>query len=96
VEEIYLGDGLYVRYDGYQFVLRAPREHGDHFVALELPVYKAFVKYAQNTVNTLTKDKCPFCGDHAKVWKDRWEAEHADHLATVKHCEETCRGQDPS
>lgn len=77
-DETYLGDGLYASYDGYQFILRAPREDGDHWVALELPVYRTFVRYAQHTVNTLTKDKCPFCGDHAAVWKERYEALLAD------------------
>jgi hypothetical protein len=42
LREVYLGDGLYCRFDGYQFVLRAPREHGDDFVALEPPVLKKF------------------------------------------------------
>ena len=32
--ETYLGDGLYVSFDGWMFVLRAPREHGDHWVGL--------------------------------------------------------------
>jgi hypothetical protein len=33
--EIYLGDGLYVSFDGFAFTLRAPREHGDHYAVLE-------------------------------------------------------------
>ena len=33
--ETYLGDGLYASFEGYQIVLRAPREGGDHWVALE-------------------------------------------------------------
>ena len=33
--ETYLGDGLYASFDGWQVVLRAPREGGDHWVALE-------------------------------------------------------------
>jgi hypothetical protein len=28
--EVYLGDGLYASFDGYQIRLRAPREGGDH------------------------------------------------------------------
>jgi hypothetical protein len=35
IRETYLGDGLYCRFDGYQFILRAPREDGDHHVGLE-------------------------------------------------------------
>ena len=92
MSEIYLGDGLYASYDGYQFILRAPRTGGDHWVALELPVYKNFIEFVHKTVNTLTKDECPFCGD---LWKERYEAERRDHEATVRHCEETCRGSEP-
>jgi hypothetical protein len=39
--ERYLGDGLYAAFDGWQIVLRAPREGGDHFVALEPAVWQA-------------------------------------------------------
>lgn len=49
-DETYLGDGLYVSFDGYQLKLRAPREDGDHEVYLEPQVYKAFVDY----VNRIT------------------------------------------
>jgi len=43
--EEYLGDGLYVSFDGYQFCLRAPRENGDHVVYLEPPVLAEFIEY---------------------------------------------------
>ena len=33
--EVYLGDGLYASFDGWQIRLRAPRENGDHEVFLE-------------------------------------------------------------
>lgn len=33
--EVYIGDGLYASFDGYQIRLRAPRENGDHVVFLE-------------------------------------------------------------
>jgi len=45
--EKYLGDGLYVSFDGYQFKLRAPRENGDHEVYLEPPVLKSFLEYVE-------------------------------------------------
>jgi hypothetical protein len=45
--ETYLGDGLFVSFDGYSVVLRAPREHGDHFVALEPEVLRAFCVYLE-------------------------------------------------
>ena len=46
-KEIYLGDGLYASFDGWQIRLRAPREEGDHVVYLESHVLenlKAFVE----------------------------------------------------
>ena len=41
MKETYLGDGLYACFDGWQFILRAPREHGDHWVGLEPSVLAA-------------------------------------------------------
>jgi hypothetical protein len=45
--ETYLGDGLYARFDGFMIWLRAPRETGDHVVALEPEVYAALVKFVE-------------------------------------------------
>lgn len=42
-DESYLGDGLYAMFDGWQVILRAPREGGDHWVALEPEVMLAMV-----------------------------------------------------
>jgi hypothetical protein len=47
-EEVYLGDGLYASFDGFQITLRAPRWEGDHFVALEPNVFEAFLGYAKS------------------------------------------------
>ncbi|HEY2242615.1 MAG TPA: hypothetical protein VGH47_00140 [Xanthobacteraceae bacterium] len=46
ITESYLGDGLYARYDGIALWLRAPREHGDHEVALEPQVLAEFLRFA--------------------------------------------------
>jgi hypothetical protein len=46
-KEEYLGDGLYVSFDGWQFCLRAPRENGDHIVYLEPYALKQFNEYAK-------------------------------------------------
>lgn len=35
MDEEFLGDGLYVSFDGYQYCLRAPREDGDHVVYID-------------------------------------------------------------
>jgi hypothetical protein len=43
--ERYLGDGLYVSFDGFSYVLRAPRAAGDHWVALEPEVLAEFDRY---------------------------------------------------
>ena len=49
--ETYLGDGLYVRFDGFSFWLRAPHIEGDHEVCLEPEVLAAFFNYVQRTMN---------------------------------------------
>jgi hypothetical protein len=45
--EEYLGDGLYVSFDGFAFTLRAPREHGDHYVVLEPWMIKNFNEFVR-------------------------------------------------
>lgn len=47
MKEIYLGDGLYASFDGWQFTLRAPRATGDHYVALEPIVLERFMEYVK-------------------------------------------------
>jgi hypothetical protein len=55
--ETYLGDGLYASFDGFMFTLRAPREDGDHWVALEPVVLRAFDEYRKRTIREWTKPK---------------------------------------
>ena len=45
--EKYLGDGLYVSFDGWMFKLRAPRPDGNHWVALEPPILEAFLAFVK-------------------------------------------------
>lgn len=45
--EEYLGDGLYVSFDGFMYKLRAPRIDGDHIVFLEPAILGAFDLYRQ-------------------------------------------------
>lgn len=49
--EVYLGAGCYASFDGWQIWLRAPREGGDHRIALEPPVLRALMDFAK-TVRT--------------------------------------------
>jgi len=49
-KEMYLGDGLYASYDGWQIKLRAPRDEGDHVVYMDFSVYKAFREFAEKVV----------------------------------------------
>lgn len=44
-KETYLGDGLYAHIDCGTIWLRAPRDGGDHEVALEPEVYKALLQF---------------------------------------------------
>lgn len=45
-DEIYIGDGVYASFDGWYIWLRAPRENGDHEVALEPASLSALIRYA--------------------------------------------------
>jgi hypothetical protein len=45
--KIYLGDGLYVDYDGYQFELYTDREDGRHTVYLDPDVLERFISYTK-------------------------------------------------
>lgn len=47
-KETYLGDGLYVSYDGYQLQLRAPREDGNHFIYLEPEAYLHLLRFVKD------------------------------------------------
>jgi len=47
-DEVYLGDGLYVRYDGFLVWLRAPRDKEDHVVGLEPPVLEELEDYLKS------------------------------------------------
>lgn len=51
MKEEYLGDGLYMSFDGWQFCLRAPRENGDHVVYLEPYVLKQFNEFAKRALS---------------------------------------------
>ena len=45
--EVYIGDGVYVTYDGWQIWLRTTREEGDHQIALEPETYTALVQFVE-------------------------------------------------
>lgn len=44
-KETYIGDGLYVSFDGYHIRLRAPREDSDHWISMERDVYQNLLKW---------------------------------------------------
>jgi hypothetical protein len=44
----YLGDGVYVSHDGYQFLLETDRRDGKHFIAVEPEILQAFFKYVES------------------------------------------------
>lgn len=50
----YLGDGVYASFDGYQIWLRTERENGVHEIALEPPVAKAFIAFAERVWAPMT------------------------------------------
>lgn len=55
MDETYLGDGLYVSFDGFQLTLRAPRHDGDHCVYLEPATYEALTNYVRGLKADLEK-----------------------------------------
>lgn len=50
-DEEFIGDGVYVSFNGWQIRLRAPREHGDHVVFIEPRMWANLVEYAQKVWN---------------------------------------------
>jgi hypothetical protein len=53
-DETYLGEGLYVSFDGFQFCLRAPRKDGDDVIYLDPTVTLAFNAYVERTARRFT------------------------------------------
>lgn len=56
-KETYLGDGLYASFDGYHIMLRAPRDNGDHYVALEPPLFDDLIEYRKRIYEDAEKIK---------------------------------------
>lgn len=48
--EHYLGDGLYVSYDGVMVTLRISRSDGDYWVALDPTTLARFLRYLKDHV----------------------------------------------
>lgn len=67
VEEVYIGDGLYASYDGYQIKLRAPRavmRPGQTIFEAEEVMHEVFLEYRvwvalKHFVSTLERDAAP-------------------------------------
>jgi hypothetical protein len=55
-KEVYLGDGLYASFDGWMITLRAPRDGGDHWVALEPKVLAAFERYVAELLKEIKRE----------------------------------------
>lgn len=47
MKEMYLGDGLYAKFDGWQIILRAPREMGDHWIGIEPEVFSQLMRFVK-------------------------------------------------
>lgn len=57
MDKTYLGDGLYVSFDGYSFTLSAPRGFGEHYVVLEPEVLDEFLRYVYDIRNKIKEGK---------------------------------------
>ncbi len=49
----YIGDGVFVSFDGYQLWLKAERDGREHAVAVEFPVYGSLVRYVRDLRDAL-------------------------------------------
>lgn len=45
-QEEFIGDGVFASFDGFMLTLRAPREHGDHYVVIEPFVLRNLLEFA--------------------------------------------------
>jgi hypothetical protein len=59
--ETYLGDGLYARFNGFEFILRAPRENGRSNRTYSTPSWNLFTApvIQARTSNPQTKKAAP-------------------------------------
>lgn len=48
MEDRYLGDGVYARFDGYQIRLRADRDGRSHEIALNGETFNALIRYQRD------------------------------------------------
>lgn len=81
--EVYIGDGVYCRYDGYQFWLRAPRVNGSVEIALEPETLASLTKHIARVREALDPQpikpppkSCNWIGSH-KTW---YTASCGDHI----------------
>ena len=51
----YIGDGVYIEFDGYMVSLTTPRENGMHEVCIEPAVLDGFLNYIKRCENSLLK-----------------------------------------
>lgn len=56
-ENSYLGDGLYVAWDGFMFTLHTQRGNQTHYVCLEPHALQAFSNFVKKCLTTTTTEK---------------------------------------
>ena len=54
-ERVYLGDGLYASFDGYNIVVETERLNGMHYIAFEPGVAAAFIRLVRKHYPGLEK-----------------------------------------
>ena len=84
-DEEYLGDGLYVSFDGFMFTLRAPRHDCDHWVGLEPQVLKNFDLYR---TKMLQRDENMFFFEVTKAGTINWKMECDRANRLLAQCEQ--------
>lgn len=59
INEMYLGDGVYVSFDGYHIWLDTRAQFPVNKIALEPVVFEALVKYAEGITASLSETPSP-------------------------------------
>lgn len=54
-KKTYIGDGAYVSFDGYHFIISTERDNGVHWIGLEPPVFDALIKFRERVYEDAKK-----------------------------------------
>ena len=101
--EVYLGDGLFASWDGWQVKLRAPRENGDHEVYLDDATLTAFLQFLDTLPISGTREEITMPNRHERrraavtevVMMTKAQFEGLGYICCWKGCDKTYDGGMP-